>query len=71
MLENWINKKVRSYIENNINSVFNSISDETICKFFDKTRDNIIEVRHLKEEVTALKKENESLKMKLYAILKQ
>jgi hypothetical protein len=70
MLEKWISKKVNNFLENNINEIFYGISDETIKILFDKSRDFIIEARHLKEEVTALKNENEDLKIKLDTILK-
>jgi cell shape-determining protein MreC len=65
LLENWINKTVSDYLENNIENIFNSISDKTISKLFDKSRDFIIETRHLKEEVRSLREENEELKKKL------
>jgi uncharacterized protein (DUF2164 family) len=68
--ENMMNKKVKDYLENNIEIILNSITDETICNFFDKAKNSIIESRHLKEEVTALKKANEELKMKLVAMEK-
>lgn len=68
MLENWINSKVNDYLENNIEIIFNAVSDETISKLFDMSKNFIIEARHLKKEVSVLKKENEELNKKLIAM---
>jgi hypothetical protein len=65
MLENWINKKVSDYLENNIETILGNMSDKTICKFFIMSKDFIIEARHLKQEVLALKTEDEKLKREL------
>jgi predicted metalloenzyme YecM len=70
MREKFINKviinMVKNYLENNnIETILNSIPDETICKYFDKAKNSFIEMRHLKEEVSSLRKENEELKNKL------
>jgi len=53
MFENWINNKVKNYLENNIVTILNSISDETIRIYFGKVKNSVIEARHLKEEVLA------------------
>jgi len=68
MFENWINNKIKNYLENNIETILNNISDETISKYFDKVKNSVIEARHLKEEILALKKENEGLKNRLIAL---
>ena len=65
MFENWINNKVKNYLQNNIETIHNNISDETICMYFDKVKNFVIETRHLKEEVLDLRKENEGLRDKL------
>jgi predicted metalloenzyme YecM len=70
MFENWMNNKVKNYLENNIENILNSISDETIGKYFDKAKNSVIETRRLKKEVSALRKENEELKNKLIAMEK-
>jgi len=68
MFENWINNKVKNYLEKNIETILNSISDETICMYFDKVKNSVIEARHFKKEILALKKENEGLRNKLIAL---
>jgi hypothetical protein len=68
MFENWINNKVKNYLENNIETILNNISDETIRMYFDKVKNSVIEARHLKEEVLALKKENDELRNRLITL---
>ena len=65
MFENWINNQVKYYLENNLEAILGSISDETICKFFDKVKNSVIETRHLKGELSALRLENERLRKEL------
>jgi regulator of replication initiation timing len=65
MFENLIKKKVKNFLENDLGNVLNDIPDETICNLFDKAKNSIIELRHIKEENLALRAENEELKRKL------
>jgi hypothetical protein len=65
MLENWVNDKVKNYLENNIETILGNMSDKTICNFFIMSKDFIIEARHLKQEILALKTKKEKLKLEL------
>ena len=65
VFENWLNKKLVNYLENNIEVIIGDISDVTIKNYFNKARDSFIEARHLKKDYLALKAENEELKKKL------
>jgi hypothetical protein len=68
MSDNWMIRKVKEYLENNIENILDGFSDETISKLFDMSKNFIIEARHLKKEVTLLKKENAELNRKLIAM---
>lgn len=65
MFENWINNKVIEFLENNVESILGNISDDTISSYFDKAKNFVIESRHLKKEVSALKAQNEALTKEL------
>ena len=63
-----VNRFIRNYLKKNMESILDidsflaGIPDETICKVFDKVRDSVVEARHLKNEVLALKAENDRLR---------
>lgn len=65
MFEDWINNRISDYLKNNADNILGNISDETISGFFDKVKNTIIESRHLKEEMAALKAANEKLQQEL------